>query len=201
MTRSFLRSRLLRTASLLALGELALHELRYVLAYGGDASKALAEQGHGYLVDVGPTLVVFALALIIARLFAAATESIAASGPRRALTAESVGFAAGLLVTYWAQELAESFFASGHPSGLAGVLEDGGWLAIPLAAVVGVVAALLDRALDETETFLATRARRRRALPRATNQRLPTAVPRVPLELDGLAFGLARRPPPRTAPL
>jgi hypothetical protein len=201
MTQSFLRSRLLRTASTLALGELALHELRYVLAYGGDASKVLAEQGHGYLVDVGPTLVVFALALIIARLFAAAAGSIGARGPRRALAAGWAGFAAGLLATYSAQELAEGFFATGHPGGFAGVLGDGGWLAMPLAAVIGVVAALLSRALEETEVFLATRMRRRRALPRATNQALPTAVPRVALELDGLAFGLARRPPPQTAPV
>jgi hypothetical protein len=196
MTGSLRPSRLLRIASLIMLGELAVHELRYVLAYGDQASAELSRQGHGYLVDLGPILVVAATALILARLFAAATGAIDDGRPRRGLLVSCAGFAAGLLATYSTQELAEGVFATGHPHGLAGVFGGGGWIAVPLALAIGGLAALLDRALDRAERGLASRARRRPRLPRPTNSNTPAQPPRIPLELEGLAFGLARRPPP-----
>src|SRR4051794_41911668 len=51
----------LRCFALLGAGALALHELRYLIAYGGDAGRALDEQGHGYL---GTVAVLVALAVV-----------------------------------------------------------------------------------------------------------------------------------------
>jgi hypothetical protein len=196
MTRSLRPSRLLRIASLLVLGELALHELRYVLAYGDKASTELAQQGHSYLIEAGPILVVGAVALIAARLLAAASGSIDRGRCRPALLVAAAGLAAGLLATYAAQETAEGVFTTGHPEGLAGIFGGGGWIAVPLALLIGAIAAVLDRALDGAEVRLAARVRRRQRHPRSANRRTPAPPCRIPLELEGLAFGLARRPPP-----
>ena len=65
-------SRIARAASLLSLGALAVHELRYLLAYGHGATEALAQQGHGYMSDLAGALVVLALAALLATLLAGA---------------------------------------------------------------------------------------------------------------------------------
>ena len=65
-------SRTARAASLLSLAALAVHELRYLLAYGDRASEALASQGHAYLSDLGGALITVLLATLLATLLAGA---------------------------------------------------------------------------------------------------------------------------------
>ena len=61
-----------RTAALVALGALIVHQLRYFGAYGGDAGRELAAQGHGYLGQLTPLVIALALAAVAGCLVRAA---------------------------------------------------------------------------------------------------------------------------------
>ena len=188
----------LRATALLALGGLAVHELRYALAYGSGAGQALARQGHGYLGELAPALFVLALSAILGRLVAAALgrlrEDVRASSAARHT---ALAFAATLAAIFCAQELAEGAAFAGHPGGLAAIFAHGGWLALPLALAMGFVAALADRLLAGAEHVLIGRVRRRCRLPRPVAAAGPKRRPGArPLATLTLAFGLARRPAP-----
>jgi len=57
-----------RSAALIALAALAVHQLRYLLAYGSDAHTELLRQGHAYLFQSLPVLIGFGLSAIAASL-------------------------------------------------------------------------------------------------------------------------------------
>jgi hypothetical protein len=197
MTPQALTGRLARRASLLALAALALHQLRYSLAYGGDAGAALERQGHSYLGDLGAIVVAFAVSLALARLLAATLGRLRPEPAARALPRAALAFAAALLAIFATQELSEGALSAGHPGGLAAVLANGGWLALPLAAALGLLVAIADRLLAGAERRLAEASPR----PRLGRARPPvTAAPAgpdlTPLAALCLRFGLARRPPP-----
>jgi len=187
-----------RAAALLALGALAVHELRYLLAYGAHSQAAMASQGHGYLGELAPALLVFALSLIAGRVVAAASgrrESLDGTGA----AGGTLTFGAALVAIFAIQELAEGAVFAGHAAGLAAVFAGGGWLAVPVALAIGRLCACADRFLAGTERALARQALRRRSrrAPRAPAQGLvPRSSDRVALAASPLAFGLARRPPP-----
>ena len=189
-----------RAASLLSLASLAVHELRYLLAYGDGASEALASQGHAYLSDFGGALITVLLATLLATVLAGALAPPArrpgqAAGSAFPRTATLYAFA--LLAIFCAQELTEGAVAAGHPAGLAAVLAHGGWMALPLALAAGAVCALVCLALQGVERALAQGAPSRPARPRPPVLAEPHAAPaRVPLASLNLAFGFARRPPP-----
>jgi len=131
----------LRFACVLLACSMGLHELRYALAFGGERAHALVATGHGYLAVVGPALGVV-LAMATARWF------VGLAGRRRASASRLPRFAAltalaatALLVVFGVQELVEGILAPGHPSGWAGVFGVGGWIAVPLAAGFGALAA------------------------------------------------------------
>jgi hypothetical protein len=193
-----------RTASLLALGALAVHQLRYALAYGGDAGSALASQGHGYLTAVAPTLVSLTAATLAATLILPALTRLAARPERRRPHASAASlFAVALLGTFSVQELVEGALAAGHPSGAAAVLGDGGWLALPLALAIGSLCAAASLFLEHAERVLVAPPRKLRArvLRPALLPATPIAGPaRAPLVSAPLAFGLARRGPPPLRP-
>jgi hypothetical protein len=183
-----------RLASILAVGAFGLHQLRYLIAFGGSSSGELAQEGHRYMSDLLPPVSVLLLAAIVATLVRG-TEGAA---PARAPLARRIAIFAGALLSIFAgQELFESLIASGHPAGLAAVLGHGGWVAIPLALAIGLLSALLARALESVERAIAVvharRAGRSRA-PAVSGRALPARRPR--LSSAPLAFGLARRPPP-----
>ena len=173
-----------------------MHELRYLLAYGGQAHSAMVSQGHGYLGELAPALVVLALSALCGRLATAALGRPIATGGPRSIWRSAVTFAVALAAIFAAQELVEGAVFAGHAAGVAAVLGGGGWLAMPLAAGVGLLAALADRLLAGTERTLLARARRR-GRARADAPAVP-AMPSSSVEfiLRPLAFGLARRPPP-----
>ena len=193
-------SRIARGASLLSLGALAVHELRYWLAYGRGAGEALAHQGHGYVSDLGGVLVVLALATLLATLLAGALAPPprAAHDPPGAAFRRTAGLhALALAAIFCAQELTEGAIAAGHPAGLAAVLAHGGWVFLPLALAIGALCSLACLALRGVDRTLSRITARRRSSRRAQTVAWPHVSPaRPPLTSLNLGFGFARRPPP-----
>jgi len=183
-----------RLAAVLAIGAFALHQLRYLIAFGGSSSAELARQGHAYMSDAMPALAVLALSALLATLLRGRFGAEVARGslPRRSLI-----IVVALLVIYSAQESVEGVLVAGHSGGVAAVLGSGGWLAVPLALTLGALAGLLIGALERVElvlSALATRPRARRRAPRVRGR--PLVGARLSPLIASLAFGLARRPPP-----
>jgi hypothetical protein len=182
-----------RLASILALGAFALHQLRYLIAFGGSSSEELARQGHGYMADALPILAVFVISALLATLM---RGRYGAGLARASLSRRISIFAFVLLAIYASQESLEGLLASGHPSGIAAVLGTGGWLAVPLALALGALAALVARALEHVESAIASRRPRHRLQRAPLVQGRPLAARAAGLLHTPLAFGLARRPPP-----
>lgn len=183
-----------RLASILAVAAFALHQLRFLLAFGGSASAELGQEGHRYMSDLLPPLSVLVLAAVVATLIRG-TEG--ASPARTPLARRVAVFAGALLAIYVGQELLEEVIASGHASAPAALVAGGGWIALPLALTVGTLAALLVHVLEGVERVFAVIHLERPPRSRAPAVR-GTALPARGTSLLSapLAFGLARRPPP-----
>jgi hypothetical protein len=130
--------------ALVPAGAFAVHQLRYLLAFHGQASAELQRQGHSYLHSLVPWLML-GIALVVGTFLRALGRAL---GGRCSLPRYTVSFAAlwmacvaGLVTIYVAQELLEGLLATGHPAGLVGVFGYGGWWAIPAAFGVGLVLA------------------------------------------------------------
>jgi hypothetical protein len=175
----------------------AVHQLRYALAYGTHAKAELAATGHTYLHSLVPWLVVMlavGLSTFIRRAAHALRTGETGTFTRRSWVTLWAATAGGLFAIYTVQESLETFFASGHPTGVAGVVGHGGWWAVPAAAVVSllVVAALrLGRTIVQTAGRLAPR-RYRFTVPTHIDPREVVLVPARPL-----ARSAAGRAPPR----
>src|SRR4051794_38340472 len=120
----------LRMAALMGCGTFAVHQLRYALSYDHEVS------GHGYLVPAGALLVVvllLAFAHALGRIARRAEEPAPRLG--RLWAATSVA----LVCVYTVQESLESVLSGRVPGGF----EHGGVVILPLAAVIGLVIALL----------------------------------------------------------
>ncbi|HYF25719.1 MAG TPA: hypothetical protein VD931_08290 [Baekduia sp.] len=195
--RALDRAPALRGAAVVATGALALHQTRYAL--GGEHAAGATASGHAYL-DVVVALVA-ALAAVALGALAACLLRPASGGPgahpaswrRRWLT-----LAGAVLAAHAAHELLAGALTAGHPAGLHGLLADGGWAVLPLAAAAGAVGAALLRGADALVARAAVTARQavREAvaghpLPRSTRPRHRAAALR---HLRG------RPPPARRAP-
>ena len=134
----------LAQAGLLPPAALAVHELRYVLAFGPQASVELQRQGHSYLHSVVPWIVLV-LGLVVGGFLRSLGRAFAGHTSASRLTMSLAGMwlicTAALVSIYSVQELLEGMFAVGHPGGLVGVFGYGGWWAIPSAACIGLVLA------------------------------------------------------------
>src|SRR3954466_9064812 len=96
----------IRAAALISVGALAVHDLRYLIAYRGGAAKELSLTGHGYLGDVTP-LAMGALALAIAA-FAWRLLNGRGAEPQLPSTRHMWAFLTGVLVAiYGCQEWIE----------------------------------------------------------------------------------------------
>jgi hypothetical protein len=191
--RTVRTSSAVRTSTLIALGAFAVHQLRYLAAYGGDTGAALGAQGHAYLAALVPPLVIAAASAVLGTLVAAALASPPARPRRRA-----AGWwfcAVALLAVFATQELVEGAFAAGHPAGVTGLLGHGGWLAVPIAILVGRAISFLLGGLEIAERRLARAPLRPRGRAPST-PRLHPSTTLTPLACGALAFGLAGRPPP-----
>jgi len=187
----------LRASALLGVGALAVHELRYLVGYGGDARSALAAHGHSYLV-LATTLVVLvvlvALGVFLAGIARGAAESRGPASSARRLAAAAAG---ALLAIYSFQELVEGLVTPGHPAGLAGIYGNGGWSAVLFAGVVGLLIALMLRGAEAVLACVA--AARRRAAPRSST--FSASAPRALRVAIAARAGLARHQAGRAPPL
>lgn len=113
--------------------------------------------------------------------------------PRRAV-AGGLLFALGIVAVFCAQELIEGALVAGHAGGLAAIFSSGGWAAVPLAALFGLLAALVDRGIEGVEARLATPSASLAAVGPTIRTRAVEAF--LGRRRSPLALGLARRPPP-----
>lgn len=184
-----------RSAALLLAGAVCLHWLRYLVSYGGSAADELHRQGHGYLSELLPGLLGLCLSLLVMSLVLGAFKSSARAAGSHLRAAAAI-FAAGILVVYGAQELAEGVFATGHHAGFQAVTADSGWVAIPIALGLGLGLAWTERLLVKAEARLGSLLTRSERDERPVGAIAPDS-PFVPsLASMALAFGFARRPPP-----
>jgi hypothetical protein len=200
-SRAETRARTARFAAfaLLPPAAFAVHQLRYMLAYGSHAGRELAETGHSYLHSVVPWLVLL-IALVAGGFLRALGRAFAGrpSAPRYKMSLAALWLACSLCLVaiYAGQEFLEGLFATGHPSGLIGIFGYGGWWSIPAAAGVGfVLAALLYGA-----NWLVRRVAEARAgaQPGWSGRPLPVVRPRdaVLVGLAPLVGGWSDRGPP-----
>jgi len=196
-TRSLTRG--LGRASLVPAAALLVHQLRFVLAFGGGAGAQLARQGHAYLHSLVPWVVLLlgvAAGCFLRSLGRALAGQRSASRYTLSLTALWIICSACLLTIYVAQEFLEGLYATGHPAGLVGIFGYGGWWAIPASACVGLVLAAVLHGARWTLDAIASRAivtfspRVRSINPRG---RRDLIRPR----LEPLAEGWSGRGPPR----
>jgi hypothetical protein len=191
----------LRVAALVAVAALALHELRYLIGFGGDAGAALEARGHGYLGAAG-LAVALLVALAAGELLVAVRRSLrsATASPQAPFGVLWMAASCALVVVYAGQEMAEGLLTSGHPDGVATLAAANGWVAVPLAVAIGAVVALLLRGSAAVEALAAARGARSRPAPRRGLQPshpapAPTHAPATSL----LSRNLAGRAPPRVA--
>lgn len=194
----------LRGAALMPGAALAVHQLRYTLAFGSHADSELTAQGHAYLFSLTPWIVLLATLAIGVSLGGAARRWAQGSSDgapaRHPLLRTWALTAFALVLVYGGQELLEGLLATGHPGGLAGVFGDGGLWAVPAALAIGGILALALRGGTLVAAALRP-ARRRLRLPRAplTLAAAPrTARPRARAPRP-LARAAAGRAPPRHA--
>jgi hypothetical protein len=185
---------------LIAVGAFGVHDLRYLIAYGGRAGQELSLQGHGYLRVVAPLvagLVVLAAAAFAVRL-ARAYASGRGDGAMLPSTPRIWGLASSLLVAIFAcQEWVEGLLAEGHPGGIGAPFSHGGWIALPLAIAIGLLVALALRGAARAIAVAAQRGARARIAPAAA-----PLVSRVARSVWAarLTGALSRRLSPRAPP-
>jgi hypothetical protein len=194
--RSALRG--LAQAGLLAPAALAVHELRYLLAFRANAGIELQRQGHSYLHSLAPW-VALAAALVAGAFLRALGRAFSGRTSRRSISVAALWLActACLVVVYMGQEFLEGVFASGHPTGWTGVFGNGGWWSVPAAACIGLMLAAVYHAADWVLGEVSRRfgapvpgPRRRAQTPAFPPQRpLPQPAP--------VAGGWSGRGPPR----
>lgn len=190
--------RRLAPIALMPAAAFAVHELRYLLAFGGHAGAELQRQGHSYLHSLVPWIVLL-LALATGIFVKAMRDAFRgqSSLPRytASFTALWLVCAGSLLCIYVAQELLEGWFATGHPAALAGIFGYGGWWAIPAALVIGLLLAAL---LHGAREMLAAIAHRSRSCGVQTREPASPPRPRAPFfaRPAALASGWSGRGPP-----
>ncbi|HEY0278327.1 MAG TPA: hypothetical protein VGC32_08665 [Solirubrobacterales bacterium] len=218
-----------RAAALMPAALLTVHQMRFLLAFGGSSGEELEKEGHQYL-SVLAAPIAMSVAIVVGLFFAhlasawrdGAGEAAMASGVTargaawrdgvassrdpakdlsswRGLLRLALLIAASLLVLYSCQELLEGMLSSGHPEGFDGVFGDGGWWAVPLSLLCGLAIAAALRGARAAIRWVVSRRRR----PRASHER-PAAAPRprrlaLP-RLVPLAGAAAGRAPPFEAP-
>ena len=188
----------LARAAVVPTAAVAVHQLRYLLAFGPAAGSELQRQGHSYLHSLAPWIVV-ALAWAAGAFLSAMGRAMAGqtSVPRYGLSLLGLWLvcATSLVVIYSGQEFLEGLLATGHPAGLIGIFGYGGWWAIPAALCVGLVlAAALHGARWVLNEVAARRAPAPPSSPSADTRPRPAGVslPR----LTPLALGWCGRGPP-----
>jgi hypothetical protein len=176
----------------------AVHQLRYLLAYGSGAGSELGRSGHAYLHSVVPWMAAVAAlgcGLMLHRAGRACARYASPAACSASFLALWLGCALALVAIFTCQELLEGVWATGHPVGLAGVFGYGGWWALPAAGCLGLVlAAAFHGARWMAERIALHRAggpRRVRSAP-ARSPAIAAAIPSA----APIAAGWSERGPP-----
>jgi hypothetical protein len=195
--RSALRG--LARAAVVPAAAIAVHQLRYWLAFGSTAGVELQRQGHSYLHSVAPWIVV-ALAWGAGAFLSALGRAMhgQTSVPRYGLSLIALWLicAVSLVVIYSGQELLEGLLATGHPAGLVGVFGYGGWWAIPASVCVGLVLATLLHGARWVLHEVAFRRARPTPAPSSPSPARPRPADLSLPRLAPLALGWCGRGPP-----
>lgn len=178
-------------------GVLAVHELRYLLAYGSHAGAELSAHGDDYVTTaavIAVLLLVVAFGVGLCRL----AEAWRGRDRRRLRPVPTwilwAGCTAILIAGFCALEGLEIAFEPSHPAGLAGVFGHGGWWALPAAAAIGALLTLLVQGGRVLLGIAARMRRTRRGRPSSAPRR--PGVPDGPLPATPLARCAAGRAPP-----
>jgi hypothetical protein len=203
----------LRAAALMPAAVLTVHQMRFLLAFGGSSGEELDKEGHQYLSALAPPIamsVAIVVGLFFARLAKAWRLGEAEGGDTASASRSARGagwlarggflrlallIGAALLALYSGQELLEGMLSNGHPEGFNGVFGDGGWWAVPLSFVCGTVIATALRGARAAIRWAASRHR----APRTSHGR-PTPTPRprrlaLPRPAPLAGAGAGRAPP------
>ena len=183
-----------QSVSLIALGAFAVHQLRYLLVYGASTDDQLTQQGHNYIAHAVPLLLGLALAVFTAQVVRRMISRKAPDSERRI---KATSYALAIAAIFCCQELMEGVLFAGHATGLAAIFSAGGWAALPLAAIFGVLAALIDRGMEAIELLVAPSALQEEHA--TLRVRLPDTPEHLGRRLSPIALGLAQRPPPALA--
>ncbi|OJU86137.1 MAG: hypothetical protein BGO11_01025 [Solirubrobacterales bacterium 70-9] len=177
---------------MVGIGAFALHQSRHLIAPGaGDFSLKVS----AVLAHLAPLLAGLLLAGLSARLVRSRIGGRTAVPGERHLRVAP--YALGIAAVFLCQQLLEGALLAGHAGDLAGVFSGGGWAALPLAVLLGAVAALVDRGVEEVEARLSSRRVPPRPRVFSVGQGRESVERRR--ALTPLAFGIARRPPPARA--
>jgi hypothetical protein len=125
---------------------LAVHQLRYLLAYGSRAGAELSAHGDRYVgtaAAVALTLVAISLSLGLLRLAVVSKGGGQLPMAGRAPWLRWLAVTGLLLAGFCVIEGLEICFEAHHATGLQGIVGDGGWWALPAAALVGGLMVLL----------------------------------------------------------
>lgn len=189
-------------AGLIPVAAFAVHQLRYLLTYGGGAGVQLTDTGHSYLHSVVPWIVLLVGVSVGAFLWSlgrAAAGKHSASSRRLSFLLLWLVCACCLLAIYCTQEFLEGLFATGHPTGIAGIFGFGGLWSIPSAIGVGLVLATI---LHGASWTLDRVSKRHGSALRAATRRAPLAAhPRevTRIQASPLVRGWCDRGPPLLA--
>jgi hypothetical protein len=159
-------------AALVPPAAFAVHQLRFLLAFGNGAGAELEKTGHSYLHSLVPWIV--ALLGLAAGLFLRAFGRALGGRHRLARTWTAsfltlwVACTFALVVIYTVQELIEGAVLAGHLPGLVGVFGFGGWWSVPASAAVGLVLAAVYCGVDVVLTEVTRRVGARLQVPVAT---------------------------------
>ena len=149
---------------MIAAGAVAVHQLRYLIGYGGDASRALQDHGHAYMDGLLPVLALLA-GLTVLGTIAGGLAGARSPTAHRAPAIRVLLYAGAILVAFGIQEVLEGVLFAGHPAGFAAVAANGGFVAIPLALVAGWAALMTVRGLASVERRIAVAFAPRRPAP------------------------------------
>ena len=185
---------ILRATAMLFAAALALHELHYLIA-GRPSDEAFAG-AHGYLplLGLGAALMLGVAAAMLLRALAFARRT-GADGARPQSFARSWLLATcALLALHFGQELVELTLDGAGPAALGA---NGALLALPLAALAGLLVAFGLRAARQALVAAAARARRRWDGPAPAPRVL--SLPALRPGAAALALHLSQRAPPLAA--
>ena len=175
------RTHPLRALALLGAGAVAIHQLRYAIAYGNAAPHELAVHNHGYFQMALPavaTVFVVALAALLIRI---ARGRAATPGRRASLASVWLCCALALGTIYGVQETLEG----------AGALAGGGWIGFVLAFPIGMLVAVAMRGADAAEIRMPAVALRFETV-QSVRLRVTATTPRI--RVASMRLG-ARAPP------